>query len=399
MDRLGLCAVFTKGKKKPRRSRRCQGCRRLAPNFDLGRSVYAWALFDTIRIATEVTPDLLQRATKIVELTTNSATAYEGVSPFVPTVLAVARLLTRKARHHRVLEWLGRLDPCRLRGEEFAIVDPRGRPRKLASHRERYYGLKTHALERLERWHECLVAAQEAIEVCKPLHYDNDIWFARRIARSKVNLGSGTEGIAELEKLGLRKPKSFLYIDIAEAAWRIEDYDRALRNSLLALRADGDIGFKLAAVLLLARLLWRAGKEGDARLHLTFYIACRREKGWQVPPDVRALAEEWGGLPQGSDATLLLKQLQPAWLDADSSTQVRRVGVIEKVFHHGRAGFIRATGQERFFFDVRDWKSSGQGKLRQGVRITFVTKPSFDRKRGIPTVVACDIRSAGSNPD
>ncbi|HEY3221769.1 MAG TPA: hypothetical protein VGJ80_13645 [Gemmatimonadales bacterium] len=243
------------------------------------------------------------------------------------------------------------------------------------------------------------MAAQEAIEVCKPLHYDNDIWFARRIARSKVNLGSGTEGIAELEKLGLRKPKSFLYIDIAEAAWRIEDYDRALRNSLLALRADGDIGFKLAAVLLLARLLWRAGKEGDARLHLTFYIACRREKGWQVPPDVRALAEEWGGLPQGSDATLLLKQLQPAWLDADSSTQVRRVGVIEKVFHHGRAGFIRATGQERFFFDVRDWKSSGQGKLRQGVRITFVTKPSFDRKRGIPTVVACDIRSAGSNPD
>jgi len=366
----------------------------LAPAFELGRSVYAWALFDTIRTATEVTPDLLRRAAKVVELTTNSATAYEAISPFVPTVLCVARLLTRKARYHRVLDWLGRLDPGRLRGEEFAFVDPRGRQRKLASHRERYHGLKTHALERLERWNECLVAAQEAIDVCKPLHYDNDIWFARRIARSKINLGRCAEGIAELEKLGLRKPASFLYVDIAEAAWRIEDYERACRNCLLALRAYGDIGFKLAAVLLLARLLWRASKEGEARMHLAFYVAYRREKGWQVPPGVQALVDEWGGLPQDSDATLLLKQLQPAWLEEDSNEHVRRAGVIEKIFPHGRAGFIRAPGQERFFFDVRDWQGGGQSKLRQGARITFATKPSFDRKRQRPTIVACDIRSA-----
>lgn len=39
--------------------------------------------------------------------------------------------------------------------------------------------IRTHALERLGRWQECLDTCARAMSECGQLHHDNDIWFAR----------------------------------------------------------------------------------------------------------------------------------------------------------------------------------------------------------------------------
>lgn len=364
----------------------------LAPDFDLGRSVYAWALSDTIRAAEELTPDLLHRAETIVELTAKSDTVYDAVSPFVPTVLRTARLLVRKGKNKQVLEWLQHLDPNRLRSDEFPTVDAEGKLRKLASQRERYHSLKTLALEKLERWEECLAAAEVALTACSPLHHDNDIWFSRRAARAKINIGDCDEGIEELTKLAARKPTSFIYCDIAEAAWKLDDPERALTNCLLALQSPGEIGYKLAALLLLARVLWRGDKKDEARRHLALYMSYRKERGWHIPGEVNAMAAEWNPLPEVHDANSLLRELKTTWREWSRSTETRRSGIVQTLLPHGRAGFIIAGDHERFFFDTRDWKDK-RSKPTQGSRVSFTTKPSFDRKRQKPSVVACDIRS------
>ena len=362
----------------------------LFPDFERGRSVYSWAAFDTIRQADELSPELLGRAETVVKLAANASNAYEPVSPFVPTVLSVAQLLSRKGKHRLVLDWVNQLDPTRLGTDDFAFTDEKGKERKLASQRERYYALKTRALEKLERWVECLAVAQLALNACSPLHYDNDIWFSRRVARANINLGRVHEGISELERLATRKPASFIYSDIAEAYWRVQEHGRAFENCVRALQCPGEIGYKLAAIVLLARLLWCDGKGDDARRHLQFLIAYRRESGWRIGADVNELVINWGVQVAQSDTKTMLRELKAQWRQWSSPAGVRRSGVIQTLFPHGRAGFILAGDQQRFYFDVRDWKDSRR-KLLTGSRVSFLTKPRFDRKHQRASVVAADI--------
>jgi tetratricopeptide (TPR) repeat protein len=363
----------------------------LNPDSQFVRSVYAWALFDTIRKAEELSAELLERAELLVALSAESTTAYENVSPFVPAILLVARLLAAKGRFNQALHWLQLLDPARLSQQEFAIQDPTGRHRRLASHRERFHGIKTHALEKLGQWCECLAAAESALSECSPLHYDNDIWFARRAARAKIRLGQSAQGIAELETLVARKPASFIYFDIADAAWEVRDKERAFKNCLLALKCPGEIAFKLPAVLLFGRILWDQGKRDEARSHLMLYCRYREGKGWKISSDVRSMLAEWGAESTVPDTGHLVFQLQSLWREMANLVDVRRTGVVQSLLPHGRAGFIVADERERFYFETRDWKAK-RGRLTKGSRVSFNTKPSYDRKRQRATVVACDIR-------
>ena len=364
----------------------------IAPDFQLGRSVYAWALADSIRTTEEITPQFLTCAETIIALTVGHENAYRPVSPFVSTVLRVARVFATKGRYKQVLEWLSRLDPNQLPSDEFPFVDPTGKTRRMASQRERYHSLKTHALEKLGRWEECLTAAQTALTACSPLHHDNDIWFARRIARAKIQLGNTNEGIRELQTLAVRKPASFIYYDIAEAVWKLEDADSAIKNCLLALQCPGEIGYKLAALLLLGRLLWAGGKQDEAKKHLSLYIAYRSERGWRLAEEVTALAREWGVLIDNGDTKTLLRELRGKWRDWGRSSEARRSGTVQSLFPNGRSGFIVSNDKERFFFDARDWEDK-RSKPQRGSKVTFATKPSFDRKRQKPSVVACDIKN------
>jgi hypothetical protein len=364
----------------------------LAPDFERGRSILAWALFDSIRGNEELTPDLLYRAERIVELTKDSTTAYESVSPFIPTILRAARLLAYKGRYHQVLHWLERLDPSRLQSAECPFTDAKGKHRKLASQRERYHSLLTHALEKLEQWNDCLAAAEFALTACHPLHHDNDIWFARRVAKAKINLGRCEEGIAELAILSARKPASFIYYDIAEAAWKANDRERAKKHCVLALQSPGEIGYKLAALLLLSRILQSEGNDAAARRHLSLYLTYRKERGWRIPGEVAAIAVEWGASAD-ANAGELLQQLKALWREWSRSVDVRRVGIIRNLLPHGRAGFIMSSDQERYFFALADWKDPRHSP-KQGIQVSFATRPSYDRKHQRPSVVACDVRSS-----
>jgi tetratricopeptide (TPR) repeat protein len=363
---------------------------RIAPNFALGRSVLAWAAFDVIRSAEELTPNELGLARRVVRLLEGEGSNHEKTSPFVPTVLRVARHLVRKRRYLQALTWLKKLDAARLDTDEFQIQDERGKQRRLASHRERYFSLGTACFEKLERWKECLGAAQSAVAACGQLHHDNDIWLARRIARSKVNLGKVEEGLKELELLAKKKPASFIFTDIAVAAHKLGQPDRVESACLDALSAPGDLGFKLEALLLLARVLWSKGEHDRARKHLALYVAVRKTNAWRVDNDAQTLAKQWNVVSYVDVATAL-SELKPTWRRSLPLGSSRKNGIVDSILPHGKAGFIVTRDKERFYFETRDLRN-GRGKPSRGSRVTFATRPSFDRKRNRESVVAYDIR-------
>jgi tetratricopeptide (TPR) repeat protein len=85
-------------------------------------------------------------------------------------------------------------------------VERKGKMRdmELASDKENWFAYKTKALLKLGEWQECFDKSKDALEFLENFHYSNDIWFARRIALSKKNLGNSKDTISELENI-LRK--------------------------------------------------------------------------------------------------------------------------------------------------------------------------------------------------
>lgn len=367
----------------------------LDPMFRLGRSVYAWALFDEIRGISELTDTALGNARQIVRLCAKDETRHTVVSPFVPTILHVSRLLSKKGRHDQVLRCLELLDESQLATGEYAFVDASGKQRRLASQKEKYFGLKTIALEKLTRWEECLAIAETALTVCASLHHDNDIWFARRAALAKSHLGQSDQAIADLTRLAARKQASFIFVDIAKVAWGIGKHDVVFTHCVRALEGGGEITYKLPALLLISRVLWNRGEQEQARTHLALYFACRVENGWPIRAQATALAAEWGmSVNQLVSSPELLRTLRPIWRSwAGGDADDRRDGTVHQVLPHGKAGFIIAADRQRYYFETREWKDRRR-KPTPGSRVTFTTRPSFDKKHQRETLVACDIRGA-----
>jgi tetratricopeptide (TPR) repeat protein len=343
-----------------------------------------------IRGSASINEDVAKTAELIVSLA-NDADAYGTTSAYPITVLHIAKLWSQKQRDVHVLEWLKKLDPNRLGTDPGKGTDERGRDRELASRRERYYSLLTHALERLGRWQECSDQSSKAISDCGTLHHDNDIWFARRIALAKQKLGRPKEAVKELQRLAERKQASFLHSDIASAAWDAGDDQMAFKHALHALVAPQDIGYKLDAVRLIAGVLWQRGEKDHARRHIQLCMAVRTAKGWSDSTDLSTLAENWNITTSSEAADIIQRELDLLWRKWLDDLVPKKIGTVTKILPSGHAGFIQSNEHQDFYFDAHDWKGR-RSAMAEGIHVSFATQQGFDRKRQRSTTIACDIR-------
>jgi len=362
----------------------------------MGRSVLAWALYDVhVRGVDPAEERMRKAAHEIVSLSRMDEQRYAKTSPFVPTVLRMAKYWERQKRSVNVLKWLGTLESARLSTEPFMGTDERGRPQEVASPRERYYSGVTRAMQQLGRWEDCLQASTMALSDCGRLHHGNDVWFRRRIALAKLALGRTEEALHELQQLATRKPSGFLETDVARASWALKDSDRTFKHALRALLSPTEIHFKLEAARLLAEVLWQRGDKEKARAHIRLCLAVRSKAGWKTPEVLKKTITQWEIGEGDLDANAILRELRPLWERWQEHVAPRRTGAIVRVLPHGRAGFIRGEDGKQFYFGSRDWKER-RWKPVEGTAVTFSTRAGFDSKRQLATTVACEVRPVSS---
>jgi tetratricopeptide (TPR) repeat protein len=366
----------------------------LFPSFTFARDLFAWTLFDAIKLCEPGSAKLVATADELIAVCGIQDGRFESTSPYVPVVLGLAKLWHKKGRDAKALETLERLEPARLSGEE-RTIEIRGRPSRIASNREKYYVVKTGALEKLERWAECLASCTEAMNVCGRLHHDNDIWLARRIALSKVHMGEVSQGLAELIKLAERKPTTFLHFDIAVVAKLVDDIDLALKHLRTSLASKDDFRFKVRAVLLMADILWERGDLDLARTHLELVVAIRVENQWNIDADLNQRIERWQMIRGTTSAQELIQSLTSEWNPIQERAN-RLDGEVVTVLPNDRGGFIRSTTQEKLYFSVRDWMDPEMHPMR-GASVSFLTRSSFDRKHNRSSTVAWDVRPTAKN--
>lgn len=261
---------------------------------------------------------------------------------------------------------------------------------ELASDFENWYAYKTKALLKLGEWDECFKKSKEALEKIESFHYSNDIWFSRRIAISKKNLGNTDDAILELETVLRKKREWFIQKELAELYFDKDDLEQAFKYALDAINNFGPMEFKVDLLFLLGKILIKREKKDLAFKHLTLSKLLRENEDWKVP---QKLIDELKNFTN-SDITLdnietLKLELEEFWNSNIpkkkkffSKPKSNQKGEIVKIMNdnaRGKDGFLKSDNKEFYFSLSANYYLTP--KIQIGTKVEFNIMLSKDGKR------------------
>lgn len=263
-----------------------------------------------------------------------------------------------------------------------------------ASDFENWYAYKTKALTKLGKWQECFDLSKEALEKIKKFHYSNDVWFARRIALSKKNLGNIEGAIQELQTILKKKREWFIQKELAELYFEKGDIESALKQAMDAMNNFGPLEFKVDLLFLLGKILRQQEKLELSFQHFSLSKLIRQSEGWKLP---QKLVDElrtfsFSEIPQ-TELKTLKNELQKYWdsfkapetktFDKSKTTASNdNEGKIVRILHdndRGKDGFIKSNGKEYYFSVNPNFHSIS--KITVGTKVLFEIKPATDGKK------------------
>lgn len=165
---------------------------------------------------------------------------------------------------------------------------------EMASDLESWYAFKTKALYKLGKFQDCSNLSKTALETLKSFHYSNEIWFARRIALSKKQLGNTKEAIKELQQILRKKKEWFIQKELAELYKEEGNIDGAFRLAIEAALSPSNLDFKLDLLILLGDLLKAKNQVDLAFKHYSLSKLIRLKGNRNIPHKLTVALENCG---------------------------------------------------------------------------------------------------------
>lgn len=265
------------------------------------------------------------------------------------------------------------------------------KPMELASDKENWFAYKSKALIKLGKFQECYDISKTALDTFETFHYSNDVWFARRIALSKKNLGNSEDAIKELQQVLRRKKEWFIQKELAELYKEIGDNDTAFKLAIDAINNFGDLEYKVALLCLIGELLNEKGQDDLAFKHFSLSRLIRINEEWNVPSKLSSTLGQFGKADIPIEKLKELKiELKKYW-DSFKSQQPkigqennqRLTGKIDKILHNdekGADGFIKYDGNKSVYFRVNSGDEI-QSKISLDLTVEFKIIPATNDKK------------------
>lgn len=380
----------------------CRDVYRLDRQFAQNNGLYAWCAYDT-----ELKPlveddqqasegNILKAAQAVLKLCVQ-----DTYSPYTLTILKVVKFLAARptSRAKEILDWLGRLDPVALDSTPFVIPTAGGRTREAPSQLETYHLKRANAFFDLKRFDECLAASDAALATISQFHGNTDHWLKRLRAKALAGLGRLDDAKQQFDELlapGRGQPEWFLLEEAAELEHRRGNVARAWLLLLDAAQQPGDLDKRINLLRYMADILLALGRSRDAADHARLALAVRREQGWRTDDALRETLSRTG---VSEDAELtssrdLLASVRRTW-KADVATRFPEFdGAVRALLPNGRAGFVRRSDGQDFYFQMRSVLVDQQ-EICAGARVRFRVRDSFDTKKQRASQEAFDLRLIG----
>ncbi|WP_405268280.1 hypothetical protein [Cellulophaga sp. Ld12] len=228
---------------------------------------------------------------------------------------------------------------------------------ELASDRENWFAHKTKSLLKIGEWQECFDVSKKALETIEIFHYSNDVWFARRIALAKKNLGNTEETIEELQIILGKKKEWFIQKELSELYFEKESFEKAFKYSIDAITNFGPIEFKVDLLFLLGRIHNNRNETELAFKHFSLSKLIRQNEEWKVP---QKLYDELVHFElqemELSELNKLQSELKKYWNTFKSKQDKKgnriQNGEIIKIINdneRGKDGFLKCNGIQYYF--------------------------------------------------
>ena len=376
----------------------CREVYEIKPNYEQNNNLYAWCIYYTeIKIEKVENEQLLLKAGEaIIKLSKQKPTEQQSDFPCVYSlsIFKILNYLNEKTIYNPkpIIYWTEKLNPDFLETVPFKFTDNEGKERELASKKEDWYSLRSKALYEDGDFADCISLSETALKSLTKFHYDNDIWFKRNIALSKAELGDIETAIEELKFLLKRKNEWFIQKEIAELYKRQNKIDDAVKYAVDAALNYGDPDKKMNLYKLLADLLKIQNKIQEAKAHIELIYKIRFENQWKIDLELLDLVNSYN-IDKNNIHTAkeLMRDLKKIWETLKFGDQEVLRGIIKTIISEGKAGFVETENKKSYFFSTKDFKGR-RDLIKEGLRVSFFLKDSFDKKKNQPTKNAVNIK-------
>lgn len=228
----------------------------------------------------------------------------------------------------------------------------RGKNTEQASDKEKWYSEKSKSLFELNKFQECFELSYEALDSIDNFHNNNDLWFARRIALSKKELGNINEAISDLEKIYNKKRDWFIQKEIAELYFENNDIENAFNNAIQAINDKGKLEFKIGLLFLLGKILKLKGKLKLSYWHFLLIKKIREDNDWKVTDElIVALNSIDLHMDSDIEKRKLIEGLEKFWKSYIPKKDFLQ-GKIKTILNNnerGKNGFIISYNKDYYF--------------------------------------------------
>lgn len=267
------------------------------------------------------------------------------------------------------------------------------KPMELASDKENWFAYKSKALMKLGKFQECYDISKIALDTFEVFHYSNDVWFARRIALSKKNLGNSEDAIKELQQVLRRKKEWFIQKELAELYKEGGNNDNAFKLAIEAINNFGDIEYKVDLLFLIGELLKVKGQDDLAFKHFSLSRLIRISEEWNIPSKLLTALGQFGKQNIPVEKLKELKnelrkywdtfKQQPTTRTQGQTNNQRISGKIDRVLHNdekGADGFLKYNDNKSVYFRV-NLDEEIKNKIKVGLEVEFKILPATTDKK------------------
>lgn len=277
------------------------------------------------------------------------------------------------------LEILSLISLSELSSEAKSYTDSYGKTREFASLKEDYYTLKSDFLLDAKRYEDCIICCNEAMETLESFHYDNDIWFSRKISKSLGELGKIDDAISKLEKLTIISDKWFLLYEIGKYYLQLNNLDEALTYMLRAVCTKDPERMKVSLIESIGDLLTEIGDKSFAQDNYNYARQIRQNNDWSVAYSLQGKIKE--------EKEVASKDIKKKWIQKLYQISGSKRGKVIKLFN-GKGGFIQAD--QSYYFQFKNFFGKSD-LLKIDDCVEFIVVNSYDKKRQIGTKEAVAI--------
>lgn len=370
----------------------CRDVFLLNNDFHYNNDLLAWCLYEKYLKFNVINSSALPKAIEIAEFITKitkqkgKSTAYEATVFRTIDILKVQNTIN----YNKILYWIEKLDYILLSTEVIIYSLGEGKLKEGASRREEYFSIKTKALEKLEKYLDCIKVCNIAFEDVTQFHFDNEIWIDVRKNYCICLTTIGKEfdsAIKSLIDITNKKKHWTIYYKVFKCYYKNSNYESAVVFGSKALLSNDQYDKKVSLLFEYGVALEKLGDQVNATKHFEFAYIIRKENSWTIPIPLEKKVIDYSLINSDRINKNLLKEF---WVNKSLKNKELIKGTIMSILPHGKAGFIKTDSGESYYFRIVSI-ILGIKNLSVNKQVSFSLINSFDKKKQQETKEAIDI--------